>query len=224
MIRCYPTKRSAFTLVEVLTVIAIIAVLSAILIPTIGEVLTRASFTKDASNLRQLGVANQLYMLDNNGLLVQPFTKDASGAIISDSWTWNLMPYVADYKDLSVEEKWAIELSPDSIFNSPAREEDSTERGRTYGLNFQIYNIDGPGKGKLSNIPDPARIVHIGPTEFADNQWMKTSDGKGPGPAMAFRYGDTTNFLFADGHVDAHTAEEMVLEPEDGSKSKFRWW
>lgn len=224
MLKRSTSPRSAFTLIELLTVIAIIAVLAAILIPAISKARTRASFAKDASNLRQLGVANQLYMQDNNGLLVQPFTRGESGEIISDSWTWNLMPYIADYKDLSVEDKWAIELSPNNVFNSPAREEDSTERGRTYGLNFQIYNEYGPGKGKYINIPDPAQIVHIGPTEFADNQWMKTSDGAGPGPAMAFRYGDTTNFLFADGHVAAHTAEEMVLEPADGSKSKFRWW
>ncbi len=55
------TLRPAFTLVELLTVIAIIAILAAILIPTIGNVINNARKTTAANNLRQIAVAYMAY-------------------------------------------------------------------------------------------------------------------------------------------------------------------
>lgn len=59
----------AFTLVELLTVIAIIAVLAAILIPTVGQVRASAQSSRCATNLRQTGVVIQSYASDNKGSL-----------------------------------------------------------------------------------------------------------------------------------------------------------
>jgi prepilin-type N-terminal cleavage/methylation domain-containing protein len=51
----------AFTLVEVLVVIGIIALLVALLLPSVGRVHQSARQLQCLSNLRQIGVANQLY-------------------------------------------------------------------------------------------------------------------------------------------------------------------
>ncbi len=59
------SRKSAFTLIELLTVIAIIGILAAILIPTVGAVKKRAIKSQCASNLRQLGTAINLYLNDN---------------------------------------------------------------------------------------------------------------------------------------------------------------
>src|SRR4051812_23917649 len=59
-----PTKllrRSAFTLVELLTVIAIIAVLASLLLSTISRGKSLAVATKCKSNLRQLSLALTVY-------------------------------------------------------------------------------------------------------------------------------------------------------------------
>ena len=48
---------SAFTLIELLTVIAIIGILAALLIPTVGSVLDRANQSQAANNLRQIALA-----------------------------------------------------------------------------------------------------------------------------------------------------------------------
>ena len=58
-------RAQAFTLIELLTVIAIIGILAAILIPTIGKVRATAKKAVCASNLRQVGIAMLAYAMDN---------------------------------------------------------------------------------------------------------------------------------------------------------------
>lgn len=55
----------AFTLIELLTVIAIIAILAGILLPTLGKARQTALRTKCLSNLRELGKGLQLYAQDH---------------------------------------------------------------------------------------------------------------------------------------------------------------
>src|SRR5690606_29037393 len=57
----------AFTLIELLTVIAIIGILAAILIPVVGKVRASARNSQCLSNVRQLAMANLLYAAKNKG-------------------------------------------------------------------------------------------------------------------------------------------------------------
>jgi prepilin-type N-terminal cleavage/methylation domain-containing protein/prepilin-type processing-associated H-X9-DG protein len=62
-------SRRAFTLVELLVVIGIIAVLVAILLPAIAKARFQAIVTSCASNERQLGTVMLMYAHDNHGFL-----------------------------------------------------------------------------------------------------------------------------------------------------------
>ncbi len=95
-------QTGGFTLVELLVVIAIIAVLAAILFPVFSRARAAARRVDCASNLKQLGLALQMYASDYDGLIPQTF-----GAPHHMIWRddlgptahGRLMPYV---KNLSI--------------------------------------------------------------------------------------------------------------------------
>jgi prepilin-type N-terminal cleavage/methylation domain-containing protein len=59
--------RKAFTLVELLVVIGIIAVLISILLPTLSKVRRQAYTLQCSSNMKQCGMAMIMYINDNKG-------------------------------------------------------------------------------------------------------------------------------------------------------------
>lgn len=62
--------RRAFTLIELLVVIAIIAILAAILFPVFAAAKESAKQTACAQHFRQIGIACQLYLMDNDEVWV----------------------------------------------------------------------------------------------------------------------------------------------------------
>ena len=68
------SRSTAFTLLETLIVISITSVLAALLVSASGKVLTGGRMAATTSNVRQIGVAMQNYISENNGRLPGPFT------------------------------------------------------------------------------------------------------------------------------------------------------
>jgi prepilin-type N-terminal cleavage/methylation domain-containing protein/prepilin-type processing-associated H-X9-DG protein len=64
-------RRAAFTLVELLVVVGIIAVLIGLLMPALSKARASANTAKCLSNLRNMQVAHWMYVNNNKGVLIQ---------------------------------------------------------------------------------------------------------------------------------------------------------
>ena len=120
----------AFTLTELLIVMAVIAILATIAYPVLLGVQEKAKVTKDMNNLRQIGIATQLYLNDNDGA----FPGSATVA-----WMGQLHPkYLA---------AWNIFQSPFDV-RGPSEVGDATTPV-SYGINGN--NIVGTSADNISN-------------------------------------------------------------------------
>jgi len=115
-------SRQAFTLVELLVVIGIIAVLISILLPALSRARRAANTIKCSSNMRQIASALNMYINNNRGML-PPEMIDKGGDVYQDGWFWaaELMhqKYLTAPNILKASAPGQQFFSGDSVFRCP---------------------------------------------------------------------------------------------------------
>src|SRR5579871_2534246 len=82
---CCLEKRQGFTLIELLTVIAVIAIIASLLLPAIHRAQVGARTTSCLNNLKQWGLATQIFASENDDLLPED---GSSNGINRDEHGW----------------------------------------------------------------------------------------------------------------------------------------
>ena len=165
----------AFTLVELLVVMAIIALLAALLLPVMGRAKESARATVCLSNLHQVGIALQIYVSENNNHL--PVMRDVS----TD-------PAVAATNTFpSLQKVLGAQLGNTNVLRCPSDRAEFFERtGSSYAWN-SLLNGEDADHLKVFNIRfDPHEI----PVVYDKEDFHKA---RGAGKAV--------NYLYADGHI-----------------------
>src|SRR6516162_2630487 len=81
-------QNRGFTLIELLVVIAIIAILAAMLLPALARSKSRAQEVVDLSNLKQWGLADTMYLDDNNQVFPYPRYQSYANPVDQDNPQW----------------------------------------------------------------------------------------------------------------------------------------
>ncbi|MBI2928008.1 MAG: prepilin-type N-terminal cleavage/methylation domain-containing protein, partial [Verrucomicrobia bacterium] len=225
----------AFTLVELLVVIAVIAILAALLLPALARAKGAARAAICLNNKKQLALTWVLYAQDNEGRLVpnnfprffQPFVNPVwPAAWVANSVGWEPRPAVEGGPSTNVAtlldpraalfarylQEWRVYKCPEDKFLNPAqRRAGWTARVRSVSMNQYIggmyYRVGADQYGQLSS-----EWQYPGALKFyaKDTQFQKLS------PATAW--------VFIDEHPDSIHEIHFLLDPLSSNTGQKLTW
>ena len=196
-------KRTGVTLVELLIVVAIVALLTALLFPVFSHARSHTYQATCGSNLKQIGLAAMLYAQDYDGR-VFPSLRYADDSGVITAWCDCQVNKPHPHADKSCG-PLSTYIKNVGIWTCPA----ASDTAVTYGLNiaFVRAEIAGGSPVRLAQISSPSETILV-----ADRVPIPPDDlGEGPylclptdhQPVVQGRHSGLANVLWADGHLRA---------------------
>ena len=234
--------RPGFTLVETIVVIAIIALLMSLLLPSLKRSMRLAASTVCMHNLQQIGYAIEMYRMDNAGWLPhnEAIDSEQDGRAVVAPWFVKLLPvYLGDGEALTCPEdplyrRWRHKPlpTPDAI------DPDQGVQPASYGLNgFMLHCGDGyladPDRRPPTRPLDTLLAADLGPDgtcvsatnddptpptdrNYSVLSWDDNYDpfgGQVQDPWITARHGRGINMLTLGGGVRSVRTIDIIDEP-----------
>jgi prepilin-type processing-associated H-X9-DG protein/prepilin-type N-terminal cleavage/methylation domain-containing protein len=234
-----PRRPAAFTLIELMVVTSIIALLASLSLAGLNRAKNAASSVKCINNLRQLGIALQLYVDDYGAYPSRESNFEAGRSV---DWVEVLDPYI------SVDRRNSPKTG---VWNCPSVP--SQSRSIDYGYNAQSYagfglapevsmsagGITTTRHVREADVKVPSDMIALGdalcragPYVLQIGQLLQRAtltynhtDLKILGPSehrrTLRRHAGKINLLFCDGHVQALTLTNAFFEQTDQALVKW---
>jgi prepilin-type processing-associated H-X9-DG protein/prepilin-type N-terminal cleavage/methylation domain-containing protein len=207
---CHAT--TAFTLIELLVVTAIIGVLAGLALTALGRARDRGRSAQCANNLRQWGLALQMYMNEYNDFIprrgqgIQPVT------IFNrpEDWFNCLPPYLGAP---------AFSNLVAAGTTSPVLVDPGSKCFLPYAMNMYLSPWIRPQPHKLSEIPNPGQLVFMAD---APGPYASTVPSQ-LGYSVNARHTGRANVVFVDGHVQAFAGEYLGCGAGAIEHPDIRW-
>ncbi|EIQ01483.1 prepilin-type N-terminal cleavage/methylation domain-containing protein [Opitutaceae bacterium TAV1] len=205
-------SQAAFTLIELLTVIAIIGILAAIIIPTVGSVRKSARATQCVSNLRQIGTAINLYTTDHKNHL--PVAYNMTGGP-DNNWWYHLNAYTGDTRMafLWTGPASVQEISLKGVYHCPETDPNNSAWGTNWWVSYKMnaYLGSNPATRKFISGGFPLNLVENPSMCVAVMEGRTTPEFDSYNEATSasqaywviYPHKNKQNVLFVDGHVKA---------------------
>lgn len=242
----------AFTLVELLIAVAIIAILASLLLPALSSAKSKAQSAKCKNNLRQIGIGTSLYVQDYGAY---PHRWAAS---LGSSWAGQIRPYLAtgnDWGGLAIRD--IAKGVPNTVMHCPTAKYDSVAGPDNsfydYGMNESSLGWVGlglcwnpstetpqgrPGSVREADVLNPmdmiafgdsvlkwgtGKEVDIGYTWIGDNTAINAWHLVKNANALAQqRHAGILNVSFADARVEANKIDRLLFSRKP--QDRKRWF
>jgi len=218
----YPKPVRAFTLIELLSVIAVIALLAALLGPALSSVRERAKSIKCTNNLRQWSIALAIYVDDHDDQIPRRGQGVRPLSVVDRMEDWfNALPPILGLPPYSVLSTGTAsnQVDGETVFDCPSVPPQKEEIVLSYGMNLFLSPWNRLNPDRLGAISQPSSRVFLADGPLIYSSTVPSSEPYSVQP----RHAGNANVSFLDGHVRRFSGEYLGCGVGDPKRADIHW-